>query len=287
MSKHDTTILRAKELLRTNWIHALHILRDAADENPQEPKFQVAIGDILASRRTFDKALQHYLIALSLDPSNQQVLALIGNCYLSSGDYRLALAYFQKIVNPEDDILYNIAIAQAFLGKHEECVCTLKEILPRFPNHPFIYYLIVEQYYYLSQFETALEYIDTAKHHAGEHHQLYLLNAMIYSSLKRPLLAFDQYKKADAMNPINNSDQLLNYAMNANKSGLWQEAITIYLRITNRFPYISESWVEIIKIYLDREDYNQARRYLDLAKRKIDRPNSTLRLLQKRLKDST
>jgi tetratricopeptide (TPR) repeat protein len=283
MSEQDNILLRALELIRSNWIHAMHILREAADQNPKDPRYQIAMGDAFASRKSFDKALQHYLIALSLDPSDQQVTALIANCYISQGEYRLALAYYQKIVNPTDDLMYNKAIAQAFLGKHEDCITTLLEILPRFPNHPFIYYLLVEQYYYKGDSETALMYIDQAKRQAGEHVQLYLLSALIYSDMKRYLLAYDQYKKADAMGTITNSDHLLNYAAAAHKSGLWKNALSIYERITEKFPYLSEGWAEIIKIHLEQENYLQAKRYLNLAKKKLDRPSSVLRLLQQRL----
>lgn len=285
MSEQDNTLLRALELIRSNWIHGMHILREAADQNPKDPRYQIAMGDAFAARKSFDKALQHYLIALSLDPSDQRVTALIANCYISIGEYRLALAYYQKIVYLSDELMYNKALAQAFLSKHEDCINTLLEILPRFPNHPFIYYLLVEQYYFKGDSETALKYIDQAKHQAGEHLQLYLLSAMIYSNLNRQLLAYDQYKKADNMGGIANSDHLLNYANAAYKSGLAIPALSIFERITEKFPYLSEGWAGIIKIHLEQENYLQAKRYLNRAKKKLDRPSSVLRLLQKRLDD--
>ena len=283
MSNKDHTLIRAMELVRSNWLHATHILREAADNDPDDPSYQIAMGDIFASRSSFDKAIQHYLAALSLDPSNQQVIGMIANSYLSSGEYRLALAYYQKLLHPGDDLLYNKALSQAFLGKHEDCIETLLQILPRFPSHPFIYYLLVEQYFYKGDSMTALKYIGIAKEKAGEHVQLYLLNALIYTNLNQYLQAYHQYLKADSMSPITNSDHLLGFAKSANECGMWQDALKIYERITVRYPYISEAWGEIIKIYLDRDNYIQAKRYLNKAKSKLQRPSSVIRLLQKRL----
>lgn len=285
MSEQNNTFLRALELARTNWVHAIHILRGAADENPDDVRFQIAMGDIFASRNVYDKALQHYLVALSVDPGNQQVSALVANSYLSNGDYRLALAYYKKILKPTDDLLYNKSIAEAFLGKHEDCIATLLEILPRFSSHPFIYYLLVEQHYYLGENQKALDYIEAGKRRAGENMQLYLLSALVYANMKRYLLAYYQFLLADNLNPIQNPDHLLHYGKSAHESGLWQEAISIYERVTDRHPYISAAWAEIIRIYIEKEDYKLAKKYLNKAKKTLDRPSSVIRLLQESLKD--
>ncbi|HOA28532.1 MAG: hypothetical protein KBB33_00300 [Candidatus Cloacimonetes bacterium] len=284
MKDPNITIRRAMDLQSSNWIHALHILREAADENPREAKYQIAIADIFASRASYEKALQHYLIALSLDPSDQQVTAMIANSYLSTGEYRLALAYYQKILDPTDDIIYNTAITQAFLGKHQECIDTLLKILPHFPNHPFIYYILVEQYYYLGDLDTAIQYIDLSKKNSAINAQMYTLGGIIYADRKQYLMAYDFYRKADQLSPLSHTDHVNKYARAALECGLWQTAIKIYERNIHRHPMMSEPWVEIIKIYMDQGNYSAATRYLDMAKKHVKRPGSVLRLLQERLK---
>lgn len=284
MKDPNITIRRAMDLQSSNWIHALHILREAADENPKEAKYQIAIADIFASRASYEKALQHYLIALSLDPSDQHVTAMIANSYLSTGEYRLALAYYQKILDPTDDIIYNTAITQAFLGKHQECIDTLLRILPHFPNHPFIYYILVEQYYYLSDLDTAMNYIDIAKKNSALNAQIYTLGGIIYADRRNYLMAYDFYRKADQLSPLSHTEHVNKYAKAALECGLWQTAIKIYERNIHRHPMMSEAWVEIIKIYMDQGNYSAATRYLDMAKKHVNRPGSVLRLLQERLK---
>lgn len=285
MKKQDPTIIRAMELLRTNWIHSVHLLREAADKHPKEPSYQIALGDVFYSRGSHDKALQHYLIALSMDPSDQQSIAMIANCYLYTGEYRLALAYFQKILNPTDDVLYNTAVAQAFLGKHDDCIATLKSILPRFPNHPFVYFMLVEQYYYLRNYEEAMRYIHLAKQYAGIHYQLYLLSAVIYFEKEHYLLAYENFRMASEFNIIANTEQLISYARSAREAGLYKEAIRIFEDITKRYPQLSDAWVELIKLHIDLGNFNEARKNLALAKAKLSRTSSIFRVLQERLKE--
>ena len=279
----DLTFIKAQELAKTNWVHASHLLREEAEKYPKDPRYQIALGDLLIKRHSFKNAVQHYLVALALDPANQQLLALIANCYLALGENRLALAYFNKILDPTDEVLYNKAITLAYLAKHSECVDILQKILPRFPGHPFLYYLLIEQNIYLQDYEQALFYVNVARKNVGQHRQLHILSAMVYNGKGQRLMEYNQYRLADEIKPLARENQLADYGAAAKAAGLWKQALEIYERVVILAPYLSEAWAEIIRLHLERGNILQAKRYLKKAKQAISFPSSMLRLLEKKI----
>lgn len=282
-SSVDRTLQRAMELLHGNWLHAVHLLQESALDFPQEPRLQYALGDIFFQKQRYDKAVKFYLVALSLDPANQDLPVMIANCYLARYDYRLALAYYNRIVNPSDEALYNKALTLAFLGQSQECVEILEAILPRCADHPLIYYLLVEQNYLISDFQKALKYAAIADQKNGKHVQLYLMTAIIYHEIGNMFQAYSSFKKADELNRLRKSEHLMAYARAALGTGLWRQALDILERTIQEHPKLSEAWEAIIRIYLDQDDFLMAQRYLDRAYKQLHRLSPVFRLLKTQL----
>ena len=139
------TILRAEALMKSNWIHGLHLLETAVKDYPEDPRPYLSLGEFYIRRQFFDKAIKNLQTASKLAPQDDSIKYLLGNCYFATGDYRTAIVYYDMINNPFTDVQYNKALALAHLGETNQCIALTKELLHKVDNLPFLYFLLVEQ----------------------------------------------------------------------------------------------------------------------------------------------
>ena len=277
-------ILRAQAVQRDNWLHALHLLKTAEEHYPQNPSLQISLAELYLNRFSYKEALSHYIKALSSDPSNTNLLSAIAACYMATNEYRLALAYYSKIDNPTDDMIYNKALAQAFVGKHSESIESIKQILPRQKNHPFLHFILIEQYFQMHNMEEAVYHLEQAYKNGINHVQLHLLGGIIYVSMGIWLKAYNCFWRCDSTHPISNSDHLNRYAQAATNIGQPKIAIKILTRAIKANPYHAENYANLIQNQLAINDTKAAKETMDEAKKHLQKLDPMLRILQERLK---
>ncbi|MCK9557542.1 MAG: hypothetical protein WCQ59_03830 [Candidatus Cloacimonadaceae bacterium] len=282
----DQIIIQAQELGRKNWLHAMHVLQSAVDEHPNEPRLHTSMAELFIFRMQYSMALKHYLRALSIEPDNLQIIQAIGACYMATGEYRLALVYYKRIPNPSEDILYNIGYAQALMGKSRDCINTMLKLSKRLPNHPYVYFVIIEQYMELGDTDEALHYIQIAQKYAGEHIQLYLFAGLIYSQKDMWMLSYYNYRKAAEAGKINNPEHMMSFAAAALKTGLPRESIRILRESERKWPYLSEIYANLAKTYIYLGEIAEAEKVLARAKKNLAHLSPALRLMQERLKET-
>ncbi len=276
-------ILRAGTLVKTNWLHAVHILQQAREEHPENLQVLMSLGEIFLERQHFDKALGYFIEALELVPGDSQLLYLIGNCYFATGEYRLAITYFNQVENPSPEVLYNKALGLAFLGSYKESITVIQQILKVLDDNPFIYFLLIEQYLRIQSYDEAYEVITYAEKRFGKHRQLMILSAIVYSKKGIWLKAYHCFAAYEEIGAINSPEHLINYAVAASRIGLQDKAIELLNRAKDMNPYISTIYEDLIRLYLQRGDKVGAMASLRLAKKYITRFNPILLLLQERL----
>lgn len=275
---------QAMALSKTNWVHAIHLLTSAEDDYPDDTRLQTLMADLHLFRLQYKEAIKHYLKALSSDPGNTRTIQAIASCYMASNEYRLALAYFKRIPNPTDDVLYNIGYLYAILGRHKECINIMQDLLSRLPNHPFIYYVLIEQYYELGSHDEAMRYIRLAEEKAGKQQQLYLLAALVYSAKEQWLPVYYSYRQAEIMGPIRNLDHFLRYANAASVIGFPERAIRILLEAEQKWPYIGDIYIMLLRLLIKGKDYKHANQVIKRAKKNLRQLPSTILLLIERMK---
>ncbi len=280
----NNLIHRANALVKTNWLHAVHLLEQASDEHPDNLSILMNLGDIFLGRQLHEKALGFYQKASAIRPENPQLLYLIGSCYFSIGEYRIANSYFNRINNPPPEVLYNKALSLAFLGENKESIETIQQILNVMSENPFIYFLLIEQYMRIQNFEMADQTIITAQAKFGNHRQLLILSAMVYTKKGIWLKAYHSFSEYDNLSEIGNPDQLIAYSQAASKIGLNSRAISLLNRARELNPYISEVYEELVRLQLQTGQIKGARETIKLAKKYIIRFSPIMRLLQERVR---
>jgi len=280
----NNLIHRANALVKTNWLHAVHLLEQATEEHPDNLAVLMNLGDIFLARQLHEKALGYYQKASALRPEYPQLLYLIGSCYFSMGEYRIANSYFKRIENPPPEVLYNKALSLAFMGANKESIDTILQILKVMDENPFIYFLLIEQYMRIQNFEMAHQTIITAQSKFGNHRQLLILAAMVYTKKGIWLKAYHSFSEYDNLSAIGNPDQLIAYSQSASKIGMHNRAIALLNRARELNPYISEVYEELIRLQLQLRDLKGARETIKFAKKYIIRFSPILRLLQERIR---
>ncbi|MCK9333533.1 MAG: tetratricopeptide repeat protein, partial [Candidatus Cloacimonetes bacterium] len=232
----------------------------------------------------YSMALKHYLRSLALDPENLRVVVAIAGCYLALGEYRLALIYYKRIPDPPEEILYNIGYAQALMGSHQECIDTMQKLRKRLPKHPYVYFVIIEQYIEMRESDEAMRYLRKAQECCPDHVQLNLFAGLIYSDKKMWLQAYYYYRKASKMAKINNPEHMIRYSAAALQTGLPQESISILLQCEKAWPYLSEIYLNLVKTYLFIGDTKSAASVIKRAKNSLSHLSPALKIMQERLK---
>ncbi len=281
----NNLLLRASSLVKTNWLHAVHILEQAKQEHPNNLRILMNLGDIFLERQHFEKALGFYQEAIALRPKDKQLLYLIGNCYFATGEYQIAITYFNQIDDPPPEVLYNKALGLAFLGSYKESITVILQILKVLSDNPFIYFLLIEQYLRIQNYDEAYQVIVTAEKRFGKHRQLLLLSAVVHSKKGIWLKAYTCFAEYEIISPINSPDHLTSFAVAASKIGLNDKAIALLFRAREINPYISGIYEELIRLQLHKGDTAGAKASLNLAKKYITRFNPILRLLQERIRN--
>jgi tetratricopeptide (TPR) repeat protein len=276
-------IMRANALLKSNWLHAVNLLEQANDQYPDNLRIIMNLGDIYMEKQFFEKALSYYQKASALRPDSPQLHFLIGTCYFSMYEYRIAISYFNRISDPTPEVLYNKALCHAFNGSYKESIETIQQFLKVMDNNPFIYFLLIEQYIRIQNYETANEVIRTAEARFGKHRQLMLLSALVNSKRGIWLKAYHCFAEYEVLGAINSPEHLIYYANSAAKIGLPDKAMDLLRRAQNLNPYLSTIYEELIRLQLHRGDLAGARESLKQAKKNIIRFGPILRLLQERV----
>ena len=285
MSDRDVQNLlhRAEALMKTNWIHAVQLLIQAAEENPQDPRPLIALGDYYQRRQLYDKAVKSYQSALKLRPGDNQLKLIIGNTYFAQGEYQLAIVYYDQITDPHSDVRFNKALALAYLGRNREGIEIMKNLMSVIDNNPFIYFLLIEQLLRVEDYEAAQRYIARAEAKIGHHRHLLLLKGLTYARFQNWLLALNAFREYDRSGALIQTEHVLIYAECAVKCGAPALAIPPLERAIERNPYSMGLYEEIIRLLIQQKHTEKAHHYMNEAKRFFPLLSPLLQLLQSRL----
>lgn len=278
------TILRAEALMKSNWIHGLHLLETAIKDYPEDPRPYLSIAEFYIRRQLFDKAIKNLQTASKLAPHDDSIKYLLGNCYFATGDYRTAIVYYDLIQRPFTDVQYNKALALAHLGETHKCIELIKELLHKVDNLPFLYFLIIEQLLRLSEYEEAQAYIRRAEQKIGKHGHLMFLKAIVYAQDQKWLQAYDAFNEADQIRPLKEANYLFSFAVSAMRIGLDDKAIEILSRALEKDPYNSTFYEEIMRMQIRKGKYKEALETVEMAEKHLPRLTPVLVLLKSRIK---
>jgi len=165
--------------------------------DPKE-KVNYFLGKIYYDRDDYGEAIKYLQAAEKEEPQNGEIPYLIARCYADMMNYKLAVPYFEKAITlvpdknnwiyelglihyamnsdkdalkyiilagekgykKDNDYMENLGIAYMNVGKLEEAMAILKDILAKKPSDLNILNMIAEGYYYSGKYQDAIDYWD-------------------------------------------------------------------------------------------------------------------------------
>jgi tetratricopeptide (TPR) repeat protein len=185
--------------------------------DPNE-KVSYYIGRIHYDDDNYGEAIKHLNVAAKEDPNNAEIPYLIAHSYADMMNYKLAVPYFQKAIEldstknywmyelglicyamhddanslkyillaaekgmkRDNEYLENLGIAYLNVGKLDEGVKILDEILLKRPSDLNILNMIAEAYYYKGKYQLAIDYWDRVLEYDKENASSLYMIGMAY-----------------------------------------------------------------------------------------------------------
>jgi putative PEP-CTERM system TPR-repeat lipoprotein len=137
---------------------------EAVGHDPRNADAHVGLGQLALQARAFDIAEAELAKATSADPNARNVLSLRGDLYFAKGAFAQAESAYQQLADayPFLPHLLRLAYARAALGKNNEAIADIEQILRAAPRHPGANYLRALTAFQTQDYETAKFHIDQA-----------------------------------------------------------------------------------------------------------------------------
>ena len=149
---------------RDNYGEAIKYLSLAEKDEPANAEIPYFIARSYADMTNYKLCVPYFEKAIALDPAKNSWIYELGLiCYAMNAD-KDALKYMllaaEKGYKRDNDYLENLGIAYLNVGKLDEGVKILKEILVRKPSDLNILNMVAEAFYYAGKFQEAIDYWD-------------------------------------------------------------------------------------------------------------------------------
>lgn len=147
-----------------NYGEALKYLNLAAKEDPMNAEVPYMIAHSYADMMNYKQAVPYFLKAIHLDSTKNNWIYELGLICYAMNDDNNSLKYIleagEKGYKKDNDYLENLGIAYLDVGKLDEGVNILNEILKKKPSDMNILNMVAEAYYYKGKYQDAMDYWD-------------------------------------------------------------------------------------------------------------------------------
>ncbi|HEX7845352.1 MAG TPA: tetratricopeptide repeat protein [Chitinophagaceae bacterium] len=163
-----------------NYGEAIKYLNEAAKEDAQNGEVQYMIARSYADMMNYKLAIPYFQKAIALDTTKNFWIYELGLICYAMHDDKNALKYIleagAKGYKKDNDYLENLGIAYLNVGKLNEGVEIMNEILKRKPSDLNILNMVAEAYYYSGKYQPAIDYWDKVlEYDKGNASALYMI----------------------------------------------------------------------------------------------------------------
>ena len=147
-----------------NYGDAIKQLEAAAKEDPANGEIPYMIGHSYADMMNYKQCIPYLLKATELDTSKNYWIYELGMIYYAQNDDKNALKYIllagDKGYRKDMDYLQNLSLAYLNVGRFDEGIAVLTDILKKRPSDLNILDIVAEAYYNKGKYQQAIDYWD-------------------------------------------------------------------------------------------------------------------------------
>lgn len=159
--------LGARTIVRNvDWKNQDNLWLAAAKTSPNSPQNHNNLGDLWARRGDFDRAIEEFKIAITLNPRYADAYHNLANIYQQKGDWEKALENYQRAVEINPNIwqtYQNMAAIYFEMGEFEKAKESAFKLLTINSELPYIYRNLGLIYLNLNQPKEAKKYLEIAQ----------------------------------------------------------------------------------------------------------------------------
>lgn len=163
---------------------AIKYLQAAEKEEPQNAEVPYLIARSYADMMNYKLCVPYFEKAITLAPDKSNWMYELGLIFYAMNADKDALKYIllagEKGYKKDNDYMENLGIAYLNVGKLEEGMTILKEILAKKPSDLNILNMVAEGYYYSGKFQEAIDYWDKVLMYDKENAQSLYMIGMSY-----------------------------------------------------------------------------------------------------------
>jgi len=149
---------------RDDYGEAIKYLQAAEKEEPQNGEIPYLIARSYADMMNYKLSIPYFEKAIALAPDKNNWIYELGLIHYAMNSDKEALKYIllagEKGYKKDNDYMENLGVAYMNVGKLEEAMTILKDILAKKPSDLNILNMIAEGYYYSGKYQDAIDYWD-------------------------------------------------------------------------------------------------------------------------------
>jgi tetratricopeptide (TPR) repeat protein len=149
---------------RDDYGEAIKFLQAAEKEEPQNAEVPYLIARSYADMMNYKLSIPYFEKAIAIAPDKNNWIYELGLIHYAMNSDKDALKYIllagEKGYKKDNDYMENLGVAYMNVGKLDEALTILKDILAKKPSDLNILNMIAEGYYYSGKYQDAIDYWD-------------------------------------------------------------------------------------------------------------------------------
>jgi tetratricopeptide (TPR) repeat protein len=251
---------------KSQFSNALQACEIALRQHPNSIIVKVKKAQIFLSQLKLKKAI-HLLKQLEeLEPSNPDVMMMLGTCHNLQGEHHKATEYFKKAeqnaFEDRDELLYNIGISFIQTGSYEEALRYLKKALDENSEHDPVLYDLAFCFEKVGDDAKAIEYYNKYLDIDPFSESAWYNLGIIYNRLDEYEQAIEAYDFALAID-TNYAAAIFNKANALSAIERFQDSISTYHEYLKVDPDSVDAHLYLADCYFQLDDYENAGLYYD------------------------
>lgn len=246
---------------KSQYSNALQACEIALRQHPNSTIVKIKKAQIYLSQLKFPKAI-HLLKELEqIEPSNPDVMMMLGTCHNMKNEHPQATEYFKKAeqyaFEDRDELLYNIGISFIQTGAFDQALHYLKKALKENPEHEPVLYDLAFCYEKVGNDLKAIEYYNKYLDIDPFSESAWYNLGIIYNRQEEYQRAIDAYDFALAIDP-HYSAAIFNKANALSAIERFTESIEAYKDYLAIDPDSLDAHLYLADCYFQTDDYENA-----------------------------
>jgi tetratricopeptide (TPR) repeat protein len=258
-------LLQAEILIFENQFEkAEYLLEELVQLEPSNAEVLIQQAELHSKQTNHESAIELLLEASKHTDDLEDIWLLLGMEYIFLNRYREAINYLRECLklNPSDfSSLFNVVYCFEMLNEHKQAVEFLEEYLDENPYCEIAWHQLGRQYIALGKEKDALRAFDYACLIDDQFVGAFIEKAKVLEKMGRYDEAILCYEEALSLEDAT-AFTCYRTGRSYEKKGDTDRALEYFAKASIEDPLFEKSWLGLVRIYAEREDYGKAVYYL-------------------------